>query len=47
MDAGGKYVVVRSLLWPGFSAFHSPSSGEYGNVYFGSGLRNHDIGYNL
>eukprot|EP00762_Andalucia_godoyi_P008216 ANDGO_02992.mRNA.1 hypothetical protein PTSG_01527 len=40
-------VVLRSLLWPGFVAYHVPQSSIFGSFYAGNGLKNLDIGFML
>ncbi|EEQ97518.1 Protein C6orf206, putative [Perkinsus marinus ATCC 50983] len=39
--------VLRSLVWPGYTAFHVPGSTLYGGVYLGDGLRNSDLPFML
>ena len=46
-ERGGTVVVVRSLLWPGFTFFAVPNSRRFGHVYSGTGERNDDLGFML
>ncbi|KAI9329240.1 hypothetical protein DFJ73DRAFT_860875 [Zopfochytrium polystomum] len=54
VEKGGHVAVLRSLLWPGYVFFHAPSSspsssasGRFGSVYYGWGIKNHNIGFML
>lgn len=40
-------VTLRSLTWPGYVAFHVPSSRKFGGVYFGYGQKNRDLPFIL
>merc|ERR1719198_355397 len=40
-------VQVRSLLWPGATAFCWPGSAFWGYAYFGTGEKNGDIAFML
>jgi len=42
-DRGGSHVVIRSLLWPGYSFFHIPETCHYGSLYDGTGIYNIDL----
>jgi radial spoke head protein 9 len=44
---GCKSAVVRSLGWPGFSAYLIPESKTFDYFYFGTGLRNQDLAFML
>ena len=44
---GSSAVVLRSLIWPGFTFFHTPNSSLYGHVYVGNGQRNNDLIFEL
>jgi radial spoke head protein 9 len=46
-DAAANAVVVRSLLWPGYAAFHIPGTPHFGGAYFGDGRRNNDLAFLL
>ncbi|KAF4666138.1 Radial spoke head protein 9 [Perkinsus chesapeaki] len=39
--------VLRSLVWPGYTAFHVPGSTLYGGAYLGNGIRNSDLAFML
>ena len=43
LDARQKTVSVRSLLWPGYFAFHRLGSDLFGGVYVGEGSKNVDL----
>jgi len=36
-------VTLRSLLWPGYIAFHVPCTAKQGGLYFGFGQKNRDL----
>jgi radial spoke head protein 9 len=36
---------IRSLLWPGYYAYHKANTDMFGGVYFGYGIRNVDIAF--
>ncbi|XP_078398849.1 radial spoke head protein 9 homolog [Cetorhinus maximus] len=42
-EKGSKLVVLRNLLWLGFTFFHVPETAQYGYVYMGLGERNIDF----
>ena len=42
---GGKTAIIRSLIWPGFLAYHTPNTKQFDYVYFGTGLRNQDLAF--
>ncbi|TPX43597.1 hypothetical protein SeLEV6574_g04967 [Synchytrium endobioticum] len=46
-ENGGEVVLIRSLLWPGYTFFHTPASGKYGSMYCGTGQTNVNIGFML
>ncbi|KAI8848767.1 hypothetical protein BC829DRAFT_489842 [Chytridium lagenaria] len=46
-ERGGSVAFVRSLLWPGFSFFHTPTPTKWGSFYYGNGMRNINIGFML
>ena len=43
LDVRFKNVTVRSLLWPGYFAFHRLGSDLFGGVYIGEGCKNVDL----
>jgi len=43
LDCRHKNVSVRSLLWPGYFAFHRLGTDLFGGVYFGEGRKNIDL----
>ncbi|KAI6652535.1 hypothetical protein LOD99_4320 [Oopsacas minuta] len=46
-ERGSGLVVLRSLSWIGFSAFHVPNTKKYGYLYFGTGEKNSDLPFML
>lgn len=42
-DMTNKFVHLRCLSWPGFQAFHKVNSKDFGCLYFGDGLKNHEL----
>lgn len=40
-------ITVRSLLWPGYTAFHIPETVKFGGLYFGYGLKERDLPFLL
>ncbi|CAE7251767.1 rsph9 [Symbiodinium sp. CCMP2456] len=40
-------VTLRSLMWPGYSAFHVPGTGKFGSVYFGYASKITDLAFLL
>lgn len=40
-------VKLRSLSWPGFTAFHVPGTTRFGGLYFGYGQKNRDLAFIL
>lgn len=43
----GANVLVKSLVWPGFVAYHSPGSKNFGYIYNGIGQCNSDLAFML
>ncbi|KAJ1619394.1 hypothetical protein T492DRAFT_1085728 [Pavlovales sp. CCMP2436] len=39
--------VVRSLVWPGYSAYCLPGTSAWGSVYVGDGMKNGDVAFSL
>lgn len=46
-DGFKQLTVVRSLLWPGFAYYYSGSSGTWGQLYMGNGMKNTDLVFML
>jgi radial spoke head protein 9 len=46
-DTSRTAVSVKSLLWPGYVAFHKLKSKTYGGVYIGDGIKNVDLPFML
>jgi len=46
-DPSGSLVTLRSLNWPGYVAFHIPSTKKFGGLYFGYGQKNRDLPFIL
>ncbi|KAJ3272127.1 Radial spoke head protein 9 [Terramyces sp. JEL0728] len=44
-ERNGAVTIVRSLLWPGYTLTHSLHPLNYAGFYYGTGLKNHNIGY--
>ncbi|XP_072356302.1 radial spoke head protein 9 homolog [Scyliorhinus torazame] len=42
-EKGSKLVILRSLLWIGFTFFHVPETSQHGYIYLGMGERNIDF----
>ncbi len=40
-------VTIRSLLWPGFYAYHQAGTPDCGYTYFGTGEQNNNLGFML
>jgi radial spoke head protein 9 len=38
---------VRSLIWPGYFAYHQANTTKFGGVYFGDGIKNSDLPFML
>ncbi|XP_004846531.1 radial spoke head protein 9 homolog isoform X3 [Heterocephalus glaber] len=47
MERGNSLVVLRSLLWPGFTFFHTPRTRNHGYIYVGTGEKNMDLPFML
>lgn len=43
LDSKRRNVSVRSLLWPGYFAFHRLESKVFGGAYVGEGVKNTDL----
>ncbi|KAI8826722.1 uncharacterized protein EV422DRAFT_616153 [Fimicolochytrium jonesii] len=43
----GSVVILRNLLWPGYTFFHSSSPSRWGSMYFGTGQKNLNVGFML
>jgi radial spoke head protein 9 len=46
-DCSGGVVTIRSLLWPGYYAFHRVHTPVFGAAYVGYGIRNQDLPFML
>jgi len=46
-ERGGAVVVLKSLVWPGFTFWHAPGTQKYGYVYNGLAQRNLDLAFML
>lgn len=42
-DTSYSHVVLRSLVWPGYSAMHIPGTPKFGGLYIGHALKNKDL----
>ncbi|XP_062042170.1 radial spoke head protein 9 homolog [Lepus europaeus] len=47
MERGNALVVLRSLLWPGLTFYHTPNTKSYGYIYVGTGEKNIDLPFML
>eukprot|EP01017_Pseudomicrothorax_dubius_P042130 TRINITY_DN6833_c0_g1_i1.p1 TRINITY_DN6833_c0_g1~~TRINITY_DN6833_c0_g1_i1.p1 ORF type:complete len:278 (+),score=92.85 TRINITY_DN6833_c0_g1_i1:173-1006(+) len=46
-DASKTIATIRSLLWPGYIAYHRANSNIFGGVYIGNGIKNVDLPFLL
>eukprot|EP00927_Polykrikos_kofoidii_P072583 TRINITY_DN68684_c0_g1_i1.p1 TRINITY_DN68684_c0_g1~~TRINITY_DN68684_c0_g1_i1.p1 ORF type:complete len:274 (+),score=58.79 TRINITY_DN68684_c0_g1_i1:62-883(+) len=46
-DLSVSLVTLRSLNWPGYSAYHIPGTKKFGGAYFGYGMKNNDLPFIL
>jgi len=46
-DPSVSLVTLRSLTWPGYSAYHIPNTTKFGGLYFGYGQKNRDLPFIL
>jgi radial spoke head protein 9 len=46
-DPSVSLVTLRSLMWPGYCAYHIPGSTKFGGLYFGYGQKNQDLPFIL
>ncbi|KAI8893148.1 hypothetical protein BC833DRAFT_609416 [Globomyces pollinis-pini] len=46
-ERGGACAILRNLVWPGYSLTHTMYPFQYFGFYYGSGVKNHNIGYML
>jgi radial spoke head protein 9 len=44
-DSFKRVATLRSFAYPGFFAYYSSASNTAGNLYFGNGLRNEEVGF--
>ena len=47
VDSSRTRATLRSLLWPGYVAYHRVNTGLYGGIYIGNGLKNSDLPFML
>ena len=47
LDSSKTVNVIRSLLWPGYYAYHVLGTNEFGGVYIGDGVKNKDLPFML
>jgi len=43
----GSNVHLRSLMWPGYAAFHVPRTKYFGGIYIGQGIKQYDLPFLL
>lgn len=46
-DVAMNMVMLRSLSWPGYVAFHHPCTRKFGSLYFGYATKNRDLAFIL
>jgi len=46
-DPSATLVTLRSLVWPGYSAFHVPGTSKFGGAYFGYATKCNDLAFML
>ncbi|GAB1602776.1 radial spoke head protein 9 homolog [Argonauta hians] len=46
-ERGCGLVMIRSLLWPGYTFFIKPGTSKFGSIYFGTGEKNYDLPFML
>ena len=46
-DSSGDIIRIRSLVWPGYVAYHIAGTKNFGGAYFGNGLKNKDLAFML
>ena len=46
-DASKTQINIRSLLWPGYVAYHKKKTNVFGGIYIGQGLKNTDLPFML
>lgn len=46
-DPSATIVTLRSLAWPGYTAYHVPGTTKFGGVYMGYGQKNKDLPFIL
>ena len=44
-DSVKRVATLRSFAYPGFFAYYSANTNTIGNLYFGNGLRNEEVGF--
>jgi len=47
VEPSGNLATLRSLLWPGYFAFHLADSSRFGSLYLGDGVKNSDLPFML
>ena len=47
LDSSKTINVIRSLLWPGYYAYHVLGTNKFGGVYIGDGVKNKDLPFML
>ena len=46
-DSTGEVAIIRNYAWAGFTAYHRANSTEHGCFYYGEGLKNNDLTFQL
>ena len=44
-ETGGTASILRNLEWPGYALLTSSSPIKYASFYYGTGQKNHNLGY--
>ncbi|KAI9522549.1 hypothetical protein NQZ68_034901 [Dissostichus eleginoides] len=47
LECASRVLVLRSLLWPGLTFFHLPTTPQHGHIYIGDGRKNLDLPFML
>lgn len=46
-DASAGLVTIRSLSWPGYTAYHGPQTSKFGGLYYGYAQKSRDLPFLL
>ena len=45
IQGDGNLALIRNLLWPGYTFVHTNSPVKYASFYYGTGQKNHNLGF--